>query len=179
MASSISMCSVRSWLMKTKLSPRRCSTFWSDPVSRLSMLMTRKPRPISASQRWEPRNPAPPVTTAVGIGRRCYRPVWRTPPILTAPLQRAVVAVSSNARPVSVRHVGRALEHTAAVPFVELGGSFHGPFKERLLSAFGELLEDGTFINGPPVAEFERAFASFVGARFCVGTGSGLDALRL
>src|SRR5919201_442947 len=63
------MCSVRSWLMKRNSSPRRCSTFCSEPVSRLSTQMTRKSRAIRWSQRWEPRNPAPPVTTAVGIGR--------------------------------------------------------------------------------------------------------------
>jgi dTDP-4-amino-4,6-dideoxygalactose transaminase len=65
------------------------------------------------------------------------------------------------------------------VPFVELGGRFHRPFKERLLSAFSKLLDDGAFINGPPVAAFEEAFASYVGAAFCIGTASGLDALRL
>lgn len=75
--------------------------------------------------------------------------------------------------------MGQALEHITTVPFVELGGSFHGPFKERLLAAFDELLDDGAFINGPAVDEFERAFASFVGTAFCVGASSGIDALRL
>ena len=40
--------------------------FASEPVSRLSTQMTRWPSPRSASQRWEPRKPAPPVTTEVG-----------------------------------------------------------------------------------------------------------------
>src|SRR5713226_6789785 len=53
--------------------------FCSDPVSRLSTHRTRKPLAISASQRCEPRNPAPPVTTAVGIGRRCYPGPRRVP----------------------------------------------------------------------------------------------------
>ena len=49
-------------------SPRRCSMLASEPVSRLSTQMTRWSRASSASQRCEPRNPAPPVTTEVGIG---------------------------------------------------------------------------------------------------------------
>ena len=42
--------------------------FASVPVSRLSTQITRWLRASSASQRWEPRNPAPPVTTEVDIG---------------------------------------------------------------------------------------------------------------
>ena len=45
----------------------RCSR--ASPVSRLSMQITRCPRPSRCSQRCEPRNPAPPVTTQVVIGR--------------------------------------------------------------------------------------------------------------
>src|SRR5215217_4324176 len=37
--------------------------FWSRPVARLSMATTSSPRSSRESQRWEPRNPAPPVTT--------------------------------------------------------------------------------------------------------------------
>ena len=42
--------------------------FASDPVSRLSTQITRWSRASSASHRCDPRNPAPPVTTVVGIG---------------------------------------------------------------------------------------------------------------
>ena len=41
--------------------------FSSDPVSRLSTQMTRCPSVSRWSQRCDPRNPAPPVTTEVGI----------------------------------------------------------------------------------------------------------------
>src|SRR5438128_2742577 len=40
------------------------------PVSRLSRQMTRQSRSSRYSHRCEPRNPAPPVTTAVLIGRK-------------------------------------------------------------------------------------------------------------
>src|SRR4051812_33764208 len=60
--------SVTSWGMKTNSGMRRCAMFASDPVSKLSTQMTRWPRARSASQRWEPRKPAPPVTRQVAMG---------------------------------------------------------------------------------------------------------------
>jgi dTDP-4-amino-4,6-dideoxygalactose transaminase len=42
-----------------------------------------------------------------------------------------------------------------------------------------ELLDSGAFTNGPQVALFEDAFAAYCGTAHCVGTASGLDALRL
>src|SRR6476659_7194818 len=45
-----------------------CSMFSSEPVSRLSRQITRCPSPSSRSQRWDPRKPAPPVTTQVLTG---------------------------------------------------------------------------------------------------------------
>src|SRR6476469_2568329 len=43
--------------------------FSNDPVSRLSRQITRCPSPSNRSQRWDPRKPAPPVTTQVLTGR--------------------------------------------------------------------------------------------------------------
>src|SRR5450432_4104345 len=51
---------------------RMCSMFASEPVSKLSTQITRLPRAISSSQRWDPRKPAPPVTMQVDIA-------WRIP----------------------------------------------------------------------------------------------------
>ena len=48
--------------------------FCSEPVSRLSTQMTRCPSRASESQRCDPRKPAPPVTTAVGISSMLPRP---------------------------------------------------------------------------------------------------------
>ena len=64
------------------------------------------------------------------------------------------------------------------VPFVDLRTS-HEALKDALLAEIGELIESGAFTNGPQVREFEAAFASFCGTNHCVGTASGLDALRL
>ena len=67
---------------------------------------------------------------------------------------------------------------TADVPFLNLSYS-HAPLKAAILEEFSSLIDSGAFTNGPPVAVFEQAFAEFCGSQHCVGTGSGLDALRL
>src|SRR3954468_15724181 len=60
--------SVMSMLRNSKAASPMCSMFCSDPVSRLSMQITRCPLPSRCSQRCDPRKPAPPVTTQVVIG---------------------------------------------------------------------------------------------------------------
>ncbi len=55
----------------------------------------------------------------------------------------------------------------------------HVPLRERMLESISRVAEDGAFVNGPEVARFEQAFASYCGRGFCVGVSSGLDALRL
>src|SRR5262245_55455580 len=65
--SSISSEKITSWFRNTNASSRRCSRFSSELVSRLSTQSTRLPCSSRYSHRCEPRNPAPPVTTAVGI----------------------------------------------------------------------------------------------------------------
>ena len=64
------------------------------------------------------------------------------------------------------------------VPFVDL------PLQQRQLKAelepaIGEVLSKCNFVLGQEVATFEREFSAFVGAKHCVGVGSGTDALQL
>ena len=66
----------------------------------------------------------------------------------------------------------------ADVPFLNLAPS-HAPLKAAILEEFSSLIDSGAFTNGSQVAAFEKAFAEFCGSQHCVGTGSGLDALRL
>ena len=66
----------------------------------------------------------------------------------------------------------------AEVPFLDLRWS-HEPLAEAILLDIAELIESSAFINGPAVARFEERFAAFCGSQYCVGTASGLDALRL
>ena len=47
-----------------------------------------------------------------------------------------------------------------------------------MLAEIESLIESSPFMNGPHVAEFERAFAAYCGAGIAVGVANGLDALR-
>ena len=48
-----------------------------------------------------------------------------------------------------------------------------------VLADVAALIDTGELTNGPHVECFERGFATYCGARECVGTSSGLDSLRL
>ena len=65
-----------------------------------------------------------------------------------------------------------------AVPLTDLRLQ-HESLKAALLDDIAALLDSAAFLNGPPVAAFERAFAALVGTTDAVGVSSGLDALRL
>lgn len=63
------------------------------------------------------------------------------------------------------------------VPFLDLA-ALHSPLKEEILAAIGNLIDLSEFVIGATVARFEERFAAAAGRSFCVGTGSGLDAIR-
>jgi len=53
------------------------------------------------------------------------------------------------------------------------------PYFEEFKKSFSEVLESGWFILGKKVETFEHEFASYLGANYCTGVASGLDALTL
>jgi dTDP-4-amino-4,6-dideoxygalactose transaminase len=63
------------------------------------------------------------------------------------------------------------------VPFVDLVTP-HQELQEELVAAFRAALDTAGFIGGPAVEGFEREFAEYCGAKYCVGVSSGTDALR-
>ena len=63
------------------------------------------------------------------------------------------------------------------VPFVDLVTP-HKELQTELIAVFQEALQTAGFVGGPMVEGFERDFAEFCDARFCVGVSSGTDALR-
>ena len=84
----------------------------------------------------------------------------------------------------TVLSVQEVVAHTrvdalVGVPFFDLRPSLVADTKATILADLAAVVDDAAFTNGRQVAEFERAFGSFCGAQFAVGTGSGLDALRL
>src|SRR6266850_3011920 len=54
----------------------------------------------------------------------------------------------------------------------------HIELEQELTEVFKRALRTAGFIGGPMVEEFEHAFAEFCGTKYCVGVGSGTDALR-
>src|SRR5215471_14994810 len=63
------------------------------------------------------------------------------------------------------------------VPFLDLVTP-HQELEQELLDVVKKAFSNAGFIGGPMVEEFEREFAKFCDAKFCVGVNSGTDALR-
>jgi dTDP-4-amino-4,6-dideoxygalactose transaminase len=74
--------------------------------------------------------------------------------------------------------LGRPAAAEGEVPFLDLE-PMHDGLRAEVLEGMSALIDSGAFTNGPQVQAFERAFADYCGAPFCVGTASGLDAIRL
>jgi len=64
-----------------------------------------------------------------------------------------------------------------SIPFLDLARP-HVELEQELTQIFKHALHTASFIGGPMVEQFERAFAEFCGTKYCVGVGSGTDALR-
>src|SRR3989454_6754960 len=54
----------------------------------------------------------------------------------------------------------------------------HQGLEEELVAVFRRALTTAGFVGGPMVEVFEREFAEFCEVEYCVGVGSGTDALR-
>jgi len=63
------------------------------------------------------------------------------------------------------------------IPFLDLVTP-HQELEAELLAVVKKAFSNAGFIGGPMVEEFEREFAAFCGAKYCVGVNSGTDALR-
>lgn len=63
------------------------------------------------------------------------------------------------------------------IPFLDLV-SLHLQLEDELISVFKDALRTGRFIGGPAVEGFEKEFALFCDTKYCIGVGSGTDALR-
>lgn len=63
------------------------------------------------------------------------------------------------------------------IPFLDLV-TLHREMENELVAVFVEALRTASFIGGPMVESFEKEFADFCNTRYCVGVGSGTDALR-
>ncbi len=57
--------------------------------------------------------------------------------------------------------------------------AMHNEIKEEVIEKFKEVYEKNWYIQGQEVELFEKEFAEYCGAKYCVGCGNGLDALFL
>src|SRR5947209_147203 len=63
------------------------------------------------------------------------------------------------------------------IPFLDLVTP-HQELEEELVAVLRSVLRSAGFVGGPMVEEFEGDFARFCDSQFCIGVGSGTDALR-
>jgi len=64
------------------------------------------------------------------------------------------------------------------IPLVDLKAQY-AAIAPQIDAAIQRVLEETAFILGPQVEVFERDFATFCGAKHCIGVASGTDALHL
>ena len=64
------------------------------------------------------------------------------------------------------------------IPFSDFG-PMHREIHEEMTQAFENVYNRGWFIGGQDCADFEKHFAEYCNAPYCVGCGNGLDALHL
>jgi len=62
--------------------------------------------------------------------------------------------------------------------FIDLGAQ-RERIADRLKAAIDRVVEDGRYILGPQVAEFENRLAAYVGVKHCIACANGTDALLL
>jgi dTDP-4-amino-4,6-dideoxygalactose transaminase len=77
----------------------------------------------------------------------------------------------------------RARTRAAGAPLPTVGvidlHTQYQSLREEVVQALQDVADSTLYVLGPKVAEFERAFAEYVGARHCVGVNSGTSALHL
>ncbi len=66
---------------------------------------------------------------------------------------------------------------SSEIPFLDLVTP-HRELEEELIAGFRRALRTASFVGGRVVEEFEKAFAEFCRTDYCIGVGSGTDALR-
>lgn len=64
------------------------------------------------------------------------------------------------------------------IPFLDLK-AITASFEPELSTAVSETIQSGWYLNGEQNKLFEKEFAQFTGAKYCIGVGNGLDALTL
>ena len=64
------------------------------------------------------------------------------------------------------------------IPFLDLN-EINAQYAEELKEATSRVIDSGWYVQGYEYQQFQEEFANFCGTKYCIGVGSGLDALRL
>ena len=64
------------------------------------------------------------------------------------------------------------------IPFLDLK-ELNAQYRDEIIEAVTKVIDKGWYILGEEVEKFEKEFANYCGVRYCIGVGSGLDALTL
>ena len=64
------------------------------------------------------------------------------------------------------------------IPFVDLKTQYH-VLHDEVQQSWSEILQNAAFILGPPVGQFEKAFASWCGVQYAIGVANGTEAITL
>ena len=55
----------------------------------------------------------------------------------------------------------------------------HKEIRKEMIEKLTNIYDKGWYINGEECNKFEEEYAKYIGTKYCIGTGNGLDALRL
>jgi dTDP-4-amino-4,6-dideoxygalactose transaminase len=64
------------------------------------------------------------------------------------------------------------------IPFASFK-KMHNEIRQEIIKMFIQIYDSNFYILGKNVLTFEREFAQYVGTKYCVGTGNGLDSLYI
>jgi dTDP-4-amino-4,6-dideoxygalactose transaminase len=64
------------------------------------------------------------------------------------------------------------------IPFLDLKAQYL-ELRPELDQAYQRVMQSGWYILGEEVESFEQEFAAYIGAKYCIGVGNGLEALQL
>lgn len=64
------------------------------------------------------------------------------------------------------------------IQFLDLGAAYN-ELKEEMDAAYKRVLSSGWYILGQEVEAFEEEFAKYIGVKYCIGVGNGLEAIQL
>ena len=70
------------------------------------------------------------------------------------------------------------MSQTITIPYLPLK-ELNARHATEMKEAMAEVVDSGWYLRGEQTRRFEQEYAQYIGTRYCVGCGNGLDALTL